>query len=332
MNAAMSTPARISRSVHQRRLLPRRWPALLRALALLALGLLVAAPEALLDPTPVSAQARRARSRSRRSGRTSRGRTRRVGRGRVRVRGSSSSRGSGRGRSARQRRRRRNRVRLTRGFDRSRCDYVDSAGYCVYDDYYDYYSYDSEVAFGFSLGTVAGVFSSDDNGLRSPRTGPRDLRLGVLFPVGFDGRLWTGYGRFRIGASGQVGGVPAGSAAGFPRGADAFEPGSRLDTGFFWSLHLIGAYLPQLSDEVQLWLGGRLGMHVITQSVLSEERRYTYVDRFFLSAGPEVGVRFFPHEVGLVVWAFADLAQPGYVQITAALVVDLPKPVGGAAF
>lgn len=217
-------------------------------------------------------------------------------------------------------------MRLRSGFDRRRCDRIDSDGWCYYDEAVD--DGDPSVPFGLSLGFVGAVLPTQLQGLWGDRVLGPDLDVGALAPLGVDARIWTGWDRFRIGALVQGGGVPASGPVG--RSEDAFEDGSSLTDGWWLSLYGVAAYQPHLDDVVQLWLGGRLGGHLLGLPVTSLGRPYDSVRRSYVSAGPEVGVRFSAGPVGLMIWGFADLASPGLVQLTAAFVVEGPKPPGAA--
>lgn len=187
---------------------------------------------------------------------------------------------------------------------------------------------DGRIGFGVSLGALAGLFDGGSNPLSSPRArGP--VPVGLVAPSGFDLRLWLVVDRLRLGAMGQVGPsvlVDAWRAD----GADAFEAGSRAGVGHWGSGYVFAAYQPHLSDLVQLWLGGRFGFYGLLVPVESNGHPYAALSRFFVSVGPELGVRVSDGLVGLLIWAFADLAQPGSAQLIASFVFEIPKPPGAA--
>lgn len=269
--------------------------------ALLVLALLSVAP----PPSVADAQVRANRPGSVRAPRERRqerrGSTRGSTRGSARVRD--------RGRSPRVRR---------RGYGYDPC----WDGYCGAG-----YTGDSRFGLGISLGVVSGLYQSDHNGLRTSRVSG-DVTAGLLPDVGVDFRMWGLFGRGRIGVAIQSGSVFATDAR--PLNGGAFEDGSVLTDGWFLGVWMVGAYQPQIDDVLQLWLGGRLGFHMVELGVSVLGRRYDDVDRFDLSGGPELGVRLSAGQAGLVLLGFADLAQPGHGQLSLLLVWETEKPPGPA--
>lgn len=272
-------------------------------------------------------------------GRTSRGRTQSAtSRGHGRTQGSNNavrvrSPGSGRSGSSGSSnsaegwlRRRRVRERIVPGVVYDRCDYYDD-GYCVYDTW-DYVG-ESVVGLAFSVGVLGGLFPSDISGLSNGRVLGPDLSAGILPTYGLDARAWLTYGRLRLGGIVQVGGASAPNGVALREG-DIFEAGSEAGDGWMTAIYGFAAYQPQLSELVQLWLGARVGYHALELPVRSIGRAYTSVGRGFLSAGPEIGVRLSAGTVGVMLWGFADLAQPGSAQLVLAFVFEEPKPPGSA--
>ncbi|MCA9611012.1 MAG: hypothetical protein KC619_35705 [Myxococcales bacterium] len=262
-------------------------------------------------PRGVEAQARRiSRSSSRHD---TRGSTRRVG--------SRESRGSSRrrARSAPSRRtRRRTRRRWRSSYGPSDCVYV-QGDWCYYDTWEGGYA-DPFFGLGFSLDYVGAVFPTDPNGLSSARA-PGDVDAGVLTETGGGARVWLLYDRLRIGFALQGGGAWRISRAQPPSGG-AIEAGSRLGDGWWLGGWGFGAYQAQLADSVALFLGARAGVHALFVALEWEGRTYDTLERVFFSAGPEVGVLLSSGAVGLMIQAFADLAQPGFAQISFAFVFE----------
>lgn len=184
------------------------------------------------------------------------------------------------------------------------------------------------VGTGFSLGGGVGVFDASSNPLSSARAS-HPAELGLLLPMAFDTRVWLVIDRLRLGAGGQVGPSPL-LGHWEPRDGDAFEVGSRAEAGIDWAAYLFGAYQPQLSEWVQLWLGARLGVQGHEFPVVVNGRRYEKLSRSFVSVGPELGVRLSAGPMGVMLWGFADLTQPGSAQLIAAFVFEWPKPTGSA--
>lgn len=201
-------------------------------------------------------------------------------------------------------------------------------GYCYYVEYE--YLGSSTVFLGFSLDAIGGVFPSNLNGLSSARVLGGDVDAGVLPTLGAGARAWLLYDRLRAGAIVQGG--AAISTRGVPlRATDVFEEDSRTSDAWWYGVWGFGAYQPQLSDLVQLWLGARLGFHSLSMTVDWRGRSYDTLDRLFFSAGPEVGLMLSGDDgVGIMFWGFADLAQPGMAQLSVAFVYEQPKPRGAA--
>ncbi len=281
----------------------------------------------LVAPEAVEAQARRPTTTT--GGTTTPGRTRRVEARRV-VRDSPSrttrderravrvARSSG----SRWIRRRRVRIALVPGVPLDEpCDRIVD-GDCIQDRWE--YVGESMVGFGFSAGLVGSVMSTSNNPLSTARVVGGGIDAGVLPAVGLDGRAFLVHGRFR------VGGVLQGGAAAVPSAvslAGAFEEGSSLGGGFQLGVWGTMAYAPQVADILQLWIGGRVGWHLLELDVRWQSRLYDRVSRSFVSAGPELGVRFDDGgPAGLMLWVFADLAQPGLVQATLAFHFEEPRP------
>lgn len=207
----------------------------------------------------------------------------------------------------------------------SDCVYVDD-GWC----YYDAPGADlGGLSVGFSLDYLGGIFPTDPNGLASERVDGH-VDVGLLATTGGGGRVWLLYDRLRIALMGQGGGAWRASRA-QPPTSPTIEAGSRVGDGTWFSVYLAGGYQPQLSDVVSLYLGGRLGVHALFMPLEWDGRPYDSLHRVFFSGGPEVGVLLSDGAVGLMVWAFADLGQPGMSQLSIALLVE-DQPHDGSAF
>lgn len=280
---------------------------------LVALSLLVVAAAV---PEDASAQTRRV---SRQSRRDTRGSTRRAG-----SREARGSRDLDARRARSRRRRRRWRRRWEPRYTRADCLYVDD-GWCYYDRWD---GGGAGVSMGFSLDYLGGIVPTDPNSLSTPR-GDGSVDAGLFATTGGGARLWLLYDRLRAGILAQGGGAFRAGRAQAPAG-HAIEAGSRVGDGWWWSTYGFVAYQPQLSASVALWLGGRVGVHALTAVLEWEGRRYDDLDRVFLSAGPEVGVMLSGGSVGLMIWAFTDLAQPGLSQLSLAFVFEEPRPDGPA--
>lgn len=220
-------------------------------------------------------------------------------------------------------RRRRQRLRLVA--TPTECAYV-RGDWCYYDDWV--YVGDSVLSLGLSLDAIGGVFPSDLNPLSGSRL-RGGLDAGMLATSGVGVRLWFVINRLRFGAMAQAGAAwPTASPQLEARGD--FEAGSEPGDGWWTAYYAFAAYQPQLSPEVQLWFGGRLGVHHVALGVEWAGRRYDYIDRFFFALGPEIGVMFSVDSVGLMVQAFTDLMQPGLTQLTVGFVYEEPRPPGSA--
>lgn len=182
---------------------------------------------------------------------------------------------------------------------------------------------------GLSAGVTLGLFDASFNGFSSSRVFGDPVDAGLLVPFGLDVRAWAVFGRARLGVAASFGALPAPSGIQLAP-EDVFEAGSSVTTGYWWGLWAIGAYQPQLSDEVQLWLGARVGGHFAGLPVEWSGRPYAEVSRGFFSAGPELGLRISDDTVGVMFWGFADLAQPGHAQLVVSFVFEEPKPPGAA--
>ena len=183
---------------------------------------------------------------------------------------------------------------------------------------------------GIALDVMGGIFNSELNGLSGPRTSAQDVHAGILPSFGAGARAWLGIERLRLGMAAGGGALGRLEAARFPTDG-AFEGGSELGVASYWDLHLVGAYAPQLSEAVSLWLGGRVGMHVVSAALEWNGRHYGDVDRVAFSIGPEVILHLADGPFGIQLAAFADLGQPGLVRLTASLVIESGR-VDGPAF
>lgn len=274
----------------------------------------------------------------------SRGSTRRVSSSRSRSRSSSRSRSRSRSRdddddddrsyarggTVRRRgntrrfyRRRRQRLRLVA--TQTDCAFV-TGDWCYYDDWI--YTGDSTLSMGFSLDGIGGVFPSSVNHLSGRRL-RGGLDAGALPTAGVGARLWMVINRLRLGAMAQAGGTWPTANVQLDALGD-FEAGSQPGGGWWTAYYAFAAYQPQLSPEVQLWFGARVGVHHIALGIDWDGRRYAYVDRFFFALGPEIGVMFSVDSVGLMIQAFTDVMQPGLTQLTVGFVYEEPRPPGAA--
>lgn len=176
---------------------------------------------------------------------------------------------------------------------RYRDDHERSRDYVAYDDDGAYDRGDGEpppVGIGMSFGVTLGVFDADFNPLSSTRAA-RAIDAGLLLSSAFDGRFWIVFHRLRAGFALQ-GGAAFMLRDWQPQDGDAFEEGSSAQPGSDWKGYLFGAYQPQLSEHVQLWFGGRIGIHGQSIPIAVDGRPYASLGRFFVSLGPELGVRF----------------------------------------
>lgn len=265
------------------------------------------------------------------SGGTTRGSTRPVEARRV-VRASGGERGGGgasstradRGESAGPRWSRRRRVRVALAPGRvleHPCDRV-VGDYCIYDRWE--YAGDSMLGWGFSLGGVASLLVTSESPLTNARLPGAAIDAGLVPAGGVEGRAFGVYGRLRFGAVLHAGGAGVPAAV---RLGGAFEEGSDVSGGFHFGVSGLLAYAPQVADSVQLWLGVRAGWYLLSLDVRSQGRLYDRLHRSFVTAGPEVGVRFDDGgPAGVMLWVFADLAQPGHVQATVAFHFEEPRP------
>ncbi|MCB9598371.1 MAG: hypothetical protein H6719_37000 [Sandaracinaceae bacterium] len=221
---------------------------------------------------------------------------------------------------------RRRRLVVDVSYDVSGCVYVED-GYCYYDE--DVYVGASMISFGFSLDVLGGVFPTDPNGLSSRRLVSGDLDAGLFGTLGAGVRGWLLYDRLRLGVLGQVGAGLRTQTIELP--ADAVvEAGSTVGDGWWSGWYGFAAYQPQLSDLVQLWFGVRAGVSTFATTLEANGRRYGSLERAFFAAGPEIGLMLSGDGVGVMFWAFADLAQPGVAQLSIAFVYEEPKPQGSA--
>jgi len=184
------------------------------------------------------------------------------------------------------------------------------------------------VSLGVSLDGIGGLYVSSNGSLTGNRL-REGLDAGVVMTAGVGIRLWMVINRLRLGAIAQAGGAwPTERLRLGDRGT--FEDGSTPGDGWWTAYYGIAAYQPQLSPEVQLRFGGRIGVHHIALGVEWDGRRYAYIDRLFFALGPEIGVMFSVESVGLMISAFTDLMQPGLTQLTVSFVYEEPRPPGAA--
>lgn len=184
------------------------------------------------------------------------------------------------------------------------------------------------IGVGFAIGSSFGVFDASLNPFSSVHAA-RAIDPGLLLSTTLDQRVWLVVDQLRAGLGGQIG---ASYLLGDwrPHADDAFEEGSNAQFGRSFSLYALCAYQPQLSDTIQLWFGGRLGLQTFSFHVATRGWRYAQMARDFVSLGPELGVRFSEGYLGLTIWAFADLTQPGSAQLIASFTFEAPKATGQA--
>ncbi|MBX3272442.1 MAG: hypothetical protein KF729_19440 [Sandaracinaceae bacterium] len=206
------------------------------------------------------------------------------------------------------------------------CVYVED-GHCYYDEVV--YVGASELAFGFSIELVGGLYATSLNGLSSPRLEGGDLDAGIVPIAGAAVRGWLLYDRLRLGVVLQLGAAIRARETPLT-GRGVFEEGSALGDGRWNGVWGFAAYQPQLSELVQLWFGGRVGVSELWAAVEWSGRSYASLQRVGFSLGPELGVMFSGDALGVAIWAFVDLAQPGAGQLSVGLVYEEPRPPGAA--
>lgn len=208
--------------------------------------------------------------------------------------------------------------------DPRRCAYVED-GYCYSANELPYDG-TPVVSVGASLDLVAGLYPTGPNGLPNERNPAGDLDAGVFPTLAGGFRFWVLYDRLRLGLAIQVG--HAWAVGGTVPAGGAYEPGSAVEGGLVNAYSVTGGYQPQLSELVSLYIGARAGLHLLMAGVAWEGRRYDALTRVALTAGPELGVLITEGTVGLMIWGFADLAQPGVAQLSVALHFEGPRPQG----
>ena len=214
---------------------------------------------------------------------------------------------------------------MTPDLDLDLCDRVVRDEICILHPE-EVYLWQERVGFGLSSGPVFGFRNASHAPFTNAARANDGVFVGGLAAVAIEVRAFLTYERLRVGLIGEFGGaLPVGAE---PFDLESFEVGSTLGDGLHIGLWATGAYLPQLSELVQLWLGGRVGLLYASLPVYSGPRRYTTVEHLVPSIGPEVGLRLSEGELGATLYVFADLFQLGHVQTTLAFTMELPKPIG----